>query len=83
MSWNSGQEFSKIFPPFVFRSCFPTTIINRVLMCGLKEYYIMLSEGKDDKQKVTSVVGILSHLASQHSHDIRKALMALFKVSGL
>ncbi len=49
-------------------------------MCGLKEFGVTQPEGKDDKQKLTSVVGILSHLASQHSHDIRKALMALFKV---
>ena len=62
-------------------SCFPTTIINRVLMCGLKEYSSSQSEAKDEKQKLASVVGILGHLASQHSHDIRKALMTLFKVS--
>ena len=49
-------------------------------MCGLKEYHNSQSEGKDEKQKVASVVGILGHLASQHSHDIRKALMTLFRV---
>ena len=49
-------------------------------MCGLKEYNNSQTETKDEKQKVASVVGILGHLASQHSHDIRKALMTLFKV---
>ena len=52
-------------------------------MCGLKEYSSSQSEAKDEKQKLASVVGILGHLASQHSHDIRNALMTLFKVNSL
>ncbi|KAK7480320.1 hypothetical protein BaRGS_00028488, partial [Batillaria attramentaria] len=67
-------------------SCFPTTIITRVLNCGLKDF---CNVGKDmsDRDpgarkkipKMASVVGILGHLASKHQQDIRKALMALFE----
>ncbi|RUS91715.1 hypothetical protein EGW08_000541 [Elysia chlorotica] len=70
-------------------SCFPRTIITRVLNCGLKDY---CNDGGPDKDsgpstsrlkvpKMASVVGILGHLASKHGHDIRKALMALFEAS--
>ncbi|KAK3785854.1 hypothetical protein RRG08_015016, partial [Elysia crispata] len=70
-------------------SCFPRTIITRVLNCGLKDF---CSDSGHDKEsgpstsrlkvpKMASVVGILGHLASKHGHDIRKALMALFEAS--
>ncbi|GFN78096.1 integrator complex subunit 5 [Plakobranchus ocellatus] len=70
-------------------SCFPRTIITRVLNCGLKDY---CNDSGHDKEagpstnrlkvpKMASVVGILGHLASKHGHDIRKALMALFEAS--
>ncbi|XP_071154916.1 integrator complex subunit 5-like [Mytilus edulis] len=69
-------------------SCFPTTIITRVLMSGLKDYYQhggKPGEGhmsSDDKMpKMASAVGILGHLASKHGQDIRNALMKLFEAS--
>lgn len=70
----------------ISRSAFPHTIITRVLMCGLKDYcqHGCQTEGDGDAKipKMGSVVGILGHLASKHSHDIRDALMKLFQVSG-
>lgn len=69
-------------------SCFPTTIITRVLSCGLKDFCSSQtsSEGQlvapeTKVPKVASVVGILGHLTSQHSQDIRKALLDLFQES--
>ncbi|XP_038045725.1 integrator complex subunit 5-like [Patiria miniata] len=66
-------------------SCFPNTIITRVLSCGLKDFCNSQSQGlvASDKKvpKMASVVGILGHLASQHSQDIRKALLELFQES--
>ena len=68
-------------------SCFPTTIITRVLNCGLKDFCSAGRDTTDRDQgarkkipKMASVVGILGHLASKHQQDIRKALMALFEV---
>ncbi|XP_069120310.1 integrator complex subunit 5-like [Argopecten irradians] len=69
-------------------SCFPDTIITRVLMCGLKDFcqnggktadLEMMSEERIPK--MASVVGILGHLASKHSQEIRLALMKLFEDS--
>ena len=75
-----------LFIPFR-RSCFPQTIIERVLLVGLKDY---ATEGRkqtalfmdtDDKMsKFKSVVDILGHLASHHSQDIKHAFLQLFKV---
>ncbi|XP_064649352.1 integrator complex subunit 5-like [Lineus longissimus] len=68
-------------------SCFPTTIITRVLMCGLKDFCHHGSAQTDHHTssesipKITSVVGILGHLASQHGQDIKKALLNLFQES--
>ncbi|XP_033108290.1 integrator complex subunit 5-like [Anneissia japonica] len=66
-------------------SCFPNTIITRVLACGLKDFCNTQSEGAAGPEqkvpKMASVVGILGHLASQHSQDIRKALLELFQES--
>lgn len=67
-------------------SCFPNTIITRVLACGLKDFcshetQMDLSPGMPTEKKVpklASVVGILGHLANQHSEDIRVALLSLF-----
>ncbi len=57
-------------------------------MNGLREYGSQNSgqssganpSNSDEKQKVASIVGILGHLGQQHSNDIRKALISLFKV---
>ncbi|XP_071487321.1 integrator complex subunit 5-like [Diadema antillarum] len=68
-------------------SCFPTTIITRVLSCGLKDFCASQSlEGQlvateTKVPKVASVVGILGHLTAQHSQDIRRALLDLFQES--
>lgn len=70
-------------------SCFPRTIITRVLNCGLKDFCNDSGHDKDSGHstsrlkvpKMASVVGILGHLASKHGQDIRKALMALFEAS--
>lgn len=63
-------------------SCFPNTVITRVLTCGLKDFcqnknYEELSESP----KLKSVVGILGHLAGSHTQDIRKAILDMFQVS--
>ena len=54
-------------------------------MCGLKDYchHGNHGDGASDSKipKMGSVVGILGHLASKHGHDIRDALMKLFRVS--
>ncbi|KAK3087666.1 hypothetical protein FSP39_008920 [Pinctada imbricata] len=68
-------------------SCFPHTIITRVLMCGLKDYCHHGNRESSDPSmeekipKMASVVGILGHLASKHGQAIRNALMKLFEES--
>ncbi|XP_023226781.1 integrator complex subunit 5-like [Centruroides sculpturatus] len=68
-------------------SCFPTTVVTRVLACGLKAFCLP-QDAVDDSSgsgkhvsKIASVVGILGHLAAHHSDDIRKALLSLFHES--
>lgn len=56
-------------------SCFPNTVITRVLTCGLKDFCANINN-----PKLNSVVGILGHLAGSHFLDIRTALLDLFKV---
>ncbi|CAK9817794.1 Integrator complex subunit 5 [Anthophora plagiata] len=62
-------------------SCFPNTVITRVLSCGLKEFCAMGHEHSVKNPKLNSVVGILGHLAGSHFQDIRIALLDLFKWS--
>ncbi|KAK6167219.1 hypothetical protein SNE40_021307 [Patella caerulea] len=69
-------------------SCFPKTIITRVLNCGLKDFCNLDNQHperpispKHRTPKMASVVGILGHLASNHGQDIRQALMTLFEES--
>jgi len=62
-------------------SCFPNTVITRVLSCGLKDFCAMGYEHNVKNPKLNSVVGILGHLAGSHFQDIRKALLDLFEVS--
>ncbi|KAF2885662.1 hypothetical protein ILUMI_20513 [Ignelater luminosus] len=60
-------------------SCFPTTVITRVLSCGLKDFCQNKSyEQGCDSPKIKSVVGILGHLAGSHCDDISTALLDLF-----
>lgn len=61
-------------------SCFPNTVITRVLSCGLKDFFTMDHEHNVKNPKLNSVVGILGHLAGSHFQDIRTALLDLFKV---
>lgn len=61
-------------------SCFPNTVITRVLSCGLKDFCAMGYEYNVKNPKLNSVVGILGHLAGSHFQDIRTALLDLFKV---
>ncbi|GLH07144.1 Uncharacterized protein GBIM_12672 [Gryllus bimaculatus] len=63
-------------------SCFPQTVITRVLSCGLKDFCQHGSMEQGAKSpKVLSVVGILGHLAASHIVSIRLALLDLFKWS--
>lgn len=62
-------------------SCFPNTVITRVLSCGLKDFCAMGYEHNVKNPKLNSVVGILGHLAGSHFQDIRKALLDLFEAS--
>ncbi|PSN39828.1 hypothetical protein C0J52_19183 [Blattella germanica] len=63
-------------------SCFPHTVITRVLSCGLKDFNQHGSEDHSAKTpKLNSVVGILGHLAGSHFADIRSALLELFQWS--
>ncbi|KAM0729054.1 Integrator complex subunit 5 [Formica fusca] len=62
-------------------SCFPNTVITRVLSCGLKDFCAMGYEHNVKNPKLNSVVGILGHLAGSHFQDIRKALLDLFEWS--
>ncbi|KFP26324.1 Integrator complex subunit 5, partial [Colius striatus] len=70
-------------------SSFPNTIINRVLSCGLKDFCthgasqsgeLWFPSPSPDKRvpKIASVVGILGHLASRHSANIKQELLKLF-----
>ncbi|XP_031350418.1 integrator complex subunit 5 isoform X1 [Photinus pyralis] len=63
-------------------SCFPTTVITRVLSCGLKDFCQNKSyEQGSQSPKLKSVVGILGHLAGSHCEDIHTALLDLFNWS--
>ncbi|GFG34362.1 hypothetical protein Cfor_08970 [Coptotermes formosanus] len=63
-------------------SCFPHTVITRVLSCGLKDFSRHGSADHSLKApKLNSVVGILGHLAGSHFADIRSALLELFQWS--
>lgn len=68
-------------------SCFPHTVITRVLACGLKDFVSHEDEPEAvlrlEKKvpKLASVVGILGHLAGPHASDIRRALVALMQES--
>lgn len=66
-------------------SCFPNTVITRVLACGLKDFIShedqLLMNAEKKVPKLASVVGILGHLAGQHAGNIRKALVSLVQES--
>ncbi|XP_043602647.1 integrator complex subunit 5 isoform X1 [Bombus pyrosoma] len=62
-------------------SCFPNTVITRVLSCGLKDFCAVDHEHNVKDPKLNSVVGILGHLAGSHFQDITAALLDLFKWS--
>ncbi|XP_064477037.1 integrator complex subunit 5-like [Ornithodoros turicata] len=66
-------------------SCFPNTVITRVLACGLKDFIShedqLLMNAEKKVPKLASVVGILGHLAGQHAANIKKALVNLMQES--
>ncbi|XP_014379944.1 integrator complex subunit 5, partial [Alligator sinensis] len=69
-------------------SAFPSTIISRVLSCGLKDFCAHGGAPPGDTSapdkrvpKIASVVGILGHLASRHAASIRHELLRLFHES--
>ncbi|KAJ8976189.1 hypothetical protein NQ317_002238 [Molorchus minor] len=60
-------------------SCFPNTVITRVLSCALKDFCQNKSyEQGCNSPKLKSVVGILGHLADSHVLDIRRAILEMF-----
>lgn len=60
-------------------SCFPRTVMTRVLSCGLKDF--CSNQQGPKAPKLNSVVQILGYLASSHSSDMRRALLQLFQWS--
>ncbi|KAL0106307.1 hypothetical protein PUN28_016197 [Cardiocondyla obscurior] len=62
-------------------SCFPNTVITRMLSCGLKDFCATSYDNNVKNPKLKSVVDILGHLAGSHFQDIRKALLDLFEWS--
>ncbi|KAK9890861.1 hypothetical protein WA026_012206 [Henosepilachna vigintioctopunctata] len=63
-------------------SCFPNTVITRVLSLGLKDFCKNKSyEQSCESPKLKSVVGILGHLAGSHANDIRTAIIEMFEWS--
>lgn len=62
-------------------SCFPNTVITRVLSVGLKDFCMNKSYDQGTiSPKLKSVVGILGHLAGSYVDNIRCAILDLFKV---
>ncbi|XP_050314392.1 integrator complex subunit 5 [Anthonomus grandis grandis] len=60
-------------------SCFPNTVITRVLSVGLKDFAQNRSYDQvQSSPKLKSVVGILGHLAGSHAADIREAIIEMF-----
>ncbi|XP_053575924.1 integrator complex subunit 5 [Bombina bombina] len=60
---------------------FPSTIISRVLSCGLKDFcaHSSVAETPDKRvPKLGSVVGILGHLSSRHGTNIRQEILRMF-----
>ncbi|XP_040266021.1 integrator complex subunit 5 [Bufo bufo] len=63
---------------------FPSTIINRVLTCGLKDFCAHSSSSETPEKRVPklgSVVGILGHLSSRHGNSIRQEILRMFHES--
>jgi len=68
------------------RSCFPEAIISRVLLCGLQDFHmhshpdVLTASAEPHLPKMGSVIGILSHLAVQHSSCLEQAMWAIVEV---
>ncbi|KAM4618001.1 integrator complex subunit 5 [Discoglossus pictus] len=63
---------------------FPSTIISRVLSCGLKDFCAHSSPAETPEKRVPklgSVVGILGHLSSRHGPSIRQEILRMFHES--
>uniref|UniRef100_A0A0C9QQX7 INTS5 protein n=2 Tax=Fopius arisanus TaxID=64838 RepID=A0A0C9QQX7_9HYME len=61
-------------------TCFPNLVINKVLLWGLKDFSETGSQ-QSSPRTLSSVVGILGHLAGSNFYDIRESLLSLFKWS--
>lgn len=57
-------------------SCFPQTVISRVLVAGLQEF--AFNQGSANRPKIKSVLDILIHLAGCHQNEIENAFKELF-----
>jgi len=72
-----------------YRSCFPEAIISRVLLCGLQDFHthsnpdVLTTHVEPNLPKMGSVIGILSHLAVQHSECLEQAMWSLVEVCPL
>ncbi len=69
-------------------SCFPHTVVTRVLSCGLQDFLLYGAEsggngggGGATSPKLHSVVGILTHLSFSHAVNIQRAVADLFLYS--
>ncbi|XP_075693446.1 integrator complex subunit 5 [Rhinoderma darwinii] len=63
---------------------FPSTIISRVLSCGLKDFCAHSSTSETPEKRVPklgSVVCILGHLSSRHGNSIRQEILRMFHES--
>lgn len=60
-------------------SCFPRTVMTRVLAAGLKDF--CSNQQGPKAPKLNSVVQILGYLAGSHSCDMRRALLQQFQWS--
>ena len=67
------------------RSCFPEAIIRRVLLCGLQDFHthshsdVLTTNVDPNLPKMGSVIGILSHLAVQHSDCLEQGMWSLIE----
>lgn len=60
---------------------FPSLIINQVLQSGLKDFSNTGLQNHPQNTMLNSVIGILENIAGNNFHDIRDALLNLFKFS--
>lgn len=59
--------------------CFPHTVVNRVLLCGLQDFVMYGADSANVSPKLQSVVGILAHLSFSHLVNIQKSIADLLQ----